>query len=65
MIQKDAYFKNAYIGKALILEYRRINLTGANEIATKINYLFESNEYSDFILARNIADIDDKISKLK
>lgn len=65
VIQKDQYFRNAYISKALIHEYRRINLATANEIATKINYLFQSDDYADFILARNVVDVDEKITKLK
>jgi hypothetical protein len=34
-------------------------------MALKINEMFSSNPYADFILARKVKDIDEKILKLK
>jgi hypothetical protein len=34
-------------------------------MALKINEMFSSNSYADFILARKVKDINEKISKLK
>ena len=56
---------NAYASIAITYEYKRTNIAKANQYAKKILELVPQNPYADFVLARNIQDIDQKISKLK
>ena len=65
VIELKADLVNAYTSKAMIYEIVRINHEKAKELALKINEMSSSNLYADFILARNVKDIDEKISKLK
>ena len=56
---------NAYASIAITYQYKRTNPPKASQYANKILELVPQNSYADFILARNIKEIDEKISKLK
>ena len=58
-------FPNAYLCKALIYQYKRINLPKADQNAKKVIQLTKSNCYAELILGKNVKDIDEKIAKLK
>ena len=58
-------FINAYASIAITYQYKRTMPAKATQYALKILSMVPQNSYADFILARNIQDIDEKILKLK